>query len=622
MTSPVPSWGVATGYEDASKAWRHVPESTREAILEALGAHASPAPAPSGLRFLHPGDRLSGHDRELHTEDGRTLLLSGAVPADAPLGYHSLVDSSGEAVPTVVAPRRCFLPPTLRAWGWAAQLYAARSRTSWGIGDLGDLRSIADWSARHGAGLVLLNPLHATAPTLPQERSPYLPSSRRFRNPLYLRIEEVPGAGALGSRLEGMSSAGRDLNRDPLIDRDAIFRLKMEALEAIWKAAPPDDPDHRRYLADEGRDLERFAIYCVLAETHGTRFRSWPAAYRTPDSAEVSAVADAHRDRVRFHQWLQWLIDRQLASAGRSVDLVTDLAIGVDPQGVDVWLAQDCYAQGFTVGAPPDVFNTLGQNWGQPPMDPWRLRSAGYQPFIAMIRAAFRHAGGIRMDHVMGLFRLFWVPEGVSPADGAYVRYPASDLLDLVALESTRARAFVVGEDLGTVEPQVRTAMRERAMLSYRLLFLDSRRPPEFPVEALSSLSTHDLPTLAGLWTGTDLEDQRQLRMAPNEAATAEMRARLADLIEADASTPLDEVCVRFHRRLAETPSMLVTAALDDAVLNPRRPNMPGTVFPHWPNWSIPLPQPLEDVLASALTHRIADTLNSRQPVPPASRRD
>ena len=319
------------------------------------------------------------------------------------------------------------------------------------------LRKLAEWSRTAlGAEAIILNPLHAVLPLVPQESSPYFPSSRRYRNPLYLRVEEVPGAAEARLDLDRLAAQGRALADERRIDRDAVFRLKMAALETLWAGGERNDEGLTRYRAREGRALDEFATFCVLVERHGAGWKQWPASYRHPASPAVSRFAAEHAERVTFHAWLQWQLDEQLARAGRALRLVTDLAIGFDGEGADAWAWQDVLAQGVTVGAPPDEFAHEGQDWGTPPFIPGRLRAHGYQPFVETVRAGFRHAGGMRIDHVMGLFRLFWVPGGGTARAGAYVRYPTEDLLAILALESERARALVVGEDLGTVAPGVR----------------------------------------------------------------------------------------------------------------------------------------------------------------------
>ncbi len=427
------AWGVQHGYHDAMGRWRDSPPETIDAILRTMGASGRPfrgPPAVEPVLFLRPGEAkaVSGPSI-LHTEDGAEVRVDDHLPADLPLGYHALTRLDDGAVTTVVvSPGRCPLPAGDPTWGWAVQLYAMRSAASWGMGDLADLRHLASWSAAElGAGLVLVNPLHAAAPGFPQSASPYFPSSRRFRNPLYLRVEDVPGArAALGDRLDELAAAGRALNGERLIDRDAVWRLKLDALGQVWDAFP-GDPAFDRWREAEGDALDAYATFCALVEEHGGDWQAWPEALRHPDRPEVAAYGRAHADRVRFHQWLQWLVDLQLESASTAgVAVMHDLAVGVDPGGADAWLWQDVFALDMAVGAPPDEFNTRGQDWGLPPFDPWRLRAAGYGPFVETIRASLRHAGGLRLDHVMGLFRLFWIPRGQRPPAGAYVRYPAS----------------------------------------------------------------------------------------------------------------------------------------------------------------------------------------------------
>ena len=395
-----------------------------------------------------------------------------------PAGYHRLEPRDGPAFPLVVSPGVC---PEARGhrWGWAAQLYAARSRASWGIGDLADLRRINQWGDGLGAELTLLNPLHAAPPGRHQQPSPYFASSRCFANPLYLRIEEIPGASQLPA-LARLAAEGRALNEDRRIDRDRVWALKSEALEELFAQATRRDEAREldAFLARRGPALVGFATFNALAERHGVPWQDWPEELRRPDGAAVAAFAasaDGSR-RIRYHAWLQLQLDRQLAAAG-DARLIADLAIGVDAGGADAWVWQDSFAPGMRVGAPPDEFNTLGQDWGLPPWDPWRLRKMGYEPFVQTVRAGLRHAGGLRFDHVMGLFRLFWIPAGSDPAQGTYVRYPYWDLLNILALEAQRADAFVVGEDLGTVEPHVRSELASRRVLSYKLLWFEAERP-------------------------------------------------------------------------------------------------------------------------------------------------
>jgi 4-alpha-glucanotransferase len=574
------AWGVAPGYNDISGRWVPAEPETVCRVVDAMGAEGAPPPPP--VLVVHAGQTLPfAGTAEVITEDGAVLEANASLPPDLPPGYHTLRQlDDGSKSRLIVSPGRCHLPADLRAWGWAAQLYAVRSLRSWGFGDLGDLRGLARWAAELGAQHLMVNPLDAALPLLPQEPSPYYPSSRRYRNPLYIRVEEVPGAARLGERLQRLARAGRDLNRQRLIDRDRVFHLKMRALEELFMAAGPCE-EFDCFRETEGKSLTDYATFCALSDVYGSPWQSWPVEVRHPDSPAVRRFRVARRCRIAFHEWLQWLLDRQLAAAAREIGLVHDLPVGVQAQGADAWAWQDTFANGMSVGAPPDPFNQAGQDWAVPPIDPWRLRAAGYEPFIQTVRAAFRHGIGLRIDHVMGLFRLFWIPQGMGPANGVYVRYPYRELLDILALESQRAGAFVVGEDLGTVEDVVREEMAARRVLSYKLLWFEDRPPAEYPPESMAALSTHDLPTLAGIWEGSD----------PDQS----VRERLIGHTGVSEGRPTEEVAEAAYRALASSPSQLVAVSLEDALGVAERPNKPGTTV-EWPNWSLALPLTLEEL--------------------------
>ena len=608
MTATTDAWSIADGYEDALGVWRPLAPRTRAAIRAAMGADGD-HPPPARVTVVRTGERraVTGRGR-IVLEDGATVDVDRALPPDLPPGYHALT-LGNEAEPTrlIVAPRRCRLP-TRRGWGWAAQLYATRSTQSWGIGDLADLRRLGGWAQSLGGSMLLINPLTAPLPLASQQASPYCPSSRRFLNPLYLRIEEIPGADALGADLERLATLGRALNADRLIDRARVFALKSEALEELWRRDAGRDPAFEAYVRESGAALRDFATFSALAERHGGGFRAWPAEYRRPDAPAVARFAGAHAERVRFHQWLQWRLDAQLARASAATPVMRDLPIGVDPDGADAWAWQDALAIGASVGAPPDRYVRRGQDWGLPPFAPHRLRATGYQPFVETIRAALRHAGGLRIDHVMGLFRLFWIPAGGTPAEGGYVRYPADDLLAIVALESHRAGAIVVGEDLGTVEAGVRERLAEHGILSYRVMWFEDGPTSRYPELAMAAVTTHDLPTIAGLWSGADLAEQRTLGLDPNEAALATTRKRLASVTGTGSADSTEDVIAAAHEVLATAPSLLVTATLDDALAVTERPNVPGTTRER-PNWSLALPQPLERLETAPLALRIARAL-------------
>ena len=497
-----PAWGVLREYEDAAGARRVI----AEADVRAVEAAMLPEDHVEAPLFVRRGEQLPPGATSIELEDGREIgagtKLSGAVP----FGYHRLVFADGRRTRLITSPGRCALPDDIRGWGWAVQLYAVRSRANWGIGDLGDLADIGEWARGNGAAAMLLNPLHAAHPGLPQEPSPYFPSSRLYRNPLYLRIEDMPGAAGDPVVAEAQRAAAA-LRDAPYVDRDRILPLKMRALESLWSRFP-GDPAFDAFVADEGTLLEQYATFCVLAERHPGPWSAWPEEYRRPDTPASRAVITSARNRLDFHRWLQWCIDGQLARAGERLPVIHDLAVGFASDGADGWLWQDVVASTARIGAPPDDFNPAGQDWGVPPFDPHRLRSSGYAPLVATIRRMMRAGRGIRIDHVMGLFRLWWVPlSAADPSNGAYVRYPAHELLDILAIESERAGCTVIGEDLGTVEDGVRPELRHRRVLSYRLAWFEAEAPRRFPVGALAALSTHDLPTAAGVWTGADLRE-------------------------------------------------------------------------------------------------------------------
>jgi 4-alpha-glucanotransferase len=594
-------WGIDATWLDAHDEEHSVAQRTIDRLREVIGTPPADLEERAPI-VARPGDPLEVDEGDVVCEDGEVRHIDGQLPADFPLGYHWLQTPEGRRRRLIVSPGRCWLPDD-RAWGWAVQLYATRSRASWGIGDLADLRAVRRMAADQGAGFLLINPLHAVAPTAGQEASPYLPATRRFRNPLYLRIAEVPGADAVD--LE--DDAGRALSERPLIDRDAIWARKREVLMRIFFAHGGGEA-FARWREEQGQTLQDWATWAAIAEEHGGDWHAWPEEFRRPQSPAIDRYVEQHGAVVGFHAWLQWALDRQFTAATGDMTVIQDLPIGVAGGGADAWAWQDVLAEGVSVGAPPDAFNSQGQDWGSPPLIPWRLRNADYEPFIQSIRATIAGAGGLRIDHVMGLFRLWWVPAGGSAAaEGAYVRYPAEDLLDIVALESWRARALVVGEDLGTVEDGVREAMAEHGILSYRLLWFEDDDPTDWPAEAMAAVTTHDLPTVAGLWTGSDVDEQRAHGTGSDEELERGRTSLLGRLPELPEGASAEEAVEQAHRRLAEAPSRLLSATLDDAVAERRRPNMPGTT--DRPNWSLPLPVPVEELPGHPLVHAVARTL-------------
>jgi 4-alpha-glucanotransferase len=604
----VDAWGLQRDWVDADDRPHRAPEETIRQLRDVIGT----PPEDLELRapvVTRPGRRLGLGPVRVVCEDGTTREAGDVLPEDFPLGYHRIVDGAGPGRLLVVSPGRCWLPDE-QQWGWTVQLYAARSAGSWGIGDLADLARLRSWTEGLGGGFLLVNPLHAVAPTLPQEASPYLPATRRFRNPVYLRVEDVPGFE--DDDLAGHAHALARLRARTAIDRDEAWTLKRRVLAAVFeRTAAAASEAFRAWRDGAGQQLEDWAAWCALADEHGPDWHAWPDDVRTPGGAGVAAFVAGHGTEMAFHAWLQWLLDRQLRDATGSLTVLQDLPIGVSGGGADSWTWQEALAEGVSVGAPPDKLNTVGQDWGSPPLVPWRLRAADYEPFIASVRGTIAGAGGLRIDHVMGLFRLWWIPGGSPSGDGAYVRYPADDLLDIVALESHRAQAVVVGEDLGTVEPGVREALAERRILSYRVLWFEEEPPAEWPALAMAAVTTHDLPTVAGLWTGSDAEDQLESADLP-ESDVRDGRAELLARLRREGLAPtasVDDAIESAYRQLAESPSLLQSIALEDAVGEERRPNVPGTV--ERTNWRIPLRLPLEELVedprALALARLFAD---------------
>jgi 4-alpha-glucanotransferase len=607
------TWGIEEGYQDVFGHWHGVPQETITRVLRAMETDDASQPGDAALLIVTEGvgSQIDGA-AEMELEDGSRFRVENSLPADLPLGYHQLRNlEDGRQLRVIVTPAACYLPANLRIWGWALQLYSLRSHSSWGIGDLEDLRRFSAWASQEcGAEVIMINPLGANN-GLPQQSSPYYPSSRLFLNPLYMCIERVPGAREALENLESLAMQGRLLSEQPLIDRDEIYRLKMSALEAIW-IHTRKKVDISTFERERGSSLEQFAAFCTLAERYGANWRIWPERYRLPESPALSELPAELADRVRFHKWLQWLLDLQMKEGSGAQMIMQDLPIGVDPQGADAWMWQNIFAKGVSVGAPPDEFNSEGQDWGLPPFIPHRLRAAGYKPFIETVRSTMRHSLALRIDHVMGLFRLFWIPAEGPKKNGTYVRYRADELLSILALESARAQAFVVGEDLGTVDDGVRAQLARFRILSYRLMWFEDNFPEQYPQLALAAVSTHDLPTIAGVWSGADLNEQESLGLTINRESSTKLRNRLKQIANVEDSSPLPVVVTKMHEALSHAPSAVILASIDDALGVERRPNLPGTTDSDRSNWCIPLPKKLEEIKEDPMVLEIAQCLRRR----------
>ncbi|MCU0840570.1 MAG: 4-alpha-glucanotransferase [Thiobacillaceae bacterium] len=589
-------------------------------------------------------------------DDGEYLALALPLPEIEALGYHRLeVELEGLApasMALIVCPPTCHRPPALaddrRVWGLSAQLYGVRSARNWGMGDYTDLKALVEWAAGHGAALVGVNPLHALYPHNPSHCSPYSPSSRQFLNVLYLDVEAVPDFHACPEARKAVAGAAfkarlRALRDAPQVDYVRVAAAKYRVLEKLWRCFRARHLEHdtergrdfRRFQAEQGDDLYHLALFEALqAHFHGRDaavwgWPAWSAEYHDPRGPTVRAWAEAHAERVEYQQYLQWLAAGQLAGAaaradelGLGIGLYQDLAVGVDRGGAETWMHRDLYAFEASVGAPPDDFNLHGQDWGLPPLIPHRLRAAAYGPFIRMLRANMRAAGALRIDHVMGLMRLYWVPPECKADQGVYVAYPLRDLLGILALESRRNRCLVIGEDLGTVPPEMRQAMGEMGILAYRLFYFEKRwdtdqaytAPGEIEREVLVAASTHDLPTLAGFWRGGDLALRARLALFPTaaqrEAQIADRgadRERLLRALHGEGLLPRGisgrpeevpalspELALAIHRYLARSRARVMLVQAEDLLGETEQANLPGTVDEH-PNWRRKLSRDLED---------------------------
>jgi 4-alpha-glucanotransferase len=495
------------------------------------------------------------------------------------------------------------------------------------MGDLGDLAAFARWAGSTGAGFVQLNPLHAVAPTFPVQASPYSPSSRRFTSPLYLRVADTDAYRAATAEARASIDAMRPDEAAATIDYDAVWRVKKQALELLFATSDPAD--------DDDADLVSFATFCALAERYGPDWRSWPVPLRQPGSAAVSDAARELAPRVAFYAWLQRLCQQQLDAASRAahgagmpIGIVHDLAVGVDPGGADAWMLADVLVDGVRVGAPPDSFNQLGQDWGLAAWHPTRLAETGYAAYRDLLRRTLRHAGGIRIDHIAGLFRLWWIPPGSGAAGGTYVSYDAEAMLGILTLEAYRADAVVIGEDLGTVPPTVTDGLHERAMLGSTVLWFAREGagpqaaftpPARWPRHALASISTHDLPTAYGYLAGEHIRVRADLNLLAGSAESEQKqadaeRAMLLGMLgrwlpSGDDPVP-EDIVAAMHAALVASPSLLVAASLYDVVGELRQPNLPGTVD-QYPNWRLPLPESLEELVTDARVARIARLLSA-----------
>jgi len=680
-------YGIAAGFHDIWGAHHAASDATLTALLAEFGAEASAAQGA-----LPPVAAIAAHATRWSVPlgiagDARRLRWSlveesgarheGEAPCappafrlellrSLPAGYHRLrvAGLPGETL-IIAAPPRCYRPPALadggRVWGPAVQLYALRSERNWGIGDFGDLAKLVELAAERGAGIIGLNPLHALFPHNPAHASPYSPSSRLQLNVLYLDVEAIEDFRECEAAQRRVRSAGfqarlAQLRAAPLVDYPGVAAAKFEILELLYahfRERPPSQA-FREFQRKSGRALRLHATYEALQAHFHARSAAtwgwpvWPQVYRDHDSAEVARFAQAQLERIEYYEYLQWHAERQLAqlsgrcrARGLAVGLYVDLAVSVDRAGSDTWAHQECYALGASVGAPPDEFNPNGQNWGLPPLRPDRLRASGYRLFIDTLRENMRDAGALRIDHVMGLMRLFWIPPGKGAAEGGYVSYALEEMMAIVALESERQRCMVVGEDLGTVADEMRAALARYGILSTRLLYFERgaqggfKPSAAYPRDALVAVSTHDLATLAGWWSGRDLRLRLELGLFPDEGAyekqlveRAQERVRLMlalqhagllppglppDVTGSQTLTPA--LAEAIHAFVAAAPSRVMMVQLEDVIGATEQANLPGTTEEH-PNWKRKLSETLEQLGGSERLRGLATTLARIRPHP------
>ncbi|MGQ9813427.1 MAG: 4-alpha-glucanotransferase [Dissulfurimicrobium sp.] len=584
------------------------------------------------------------------------------LPISLPIGYHHFLlfcdDEPGVfTMSLIVCPKKCYIPEGLlgegRTWGPAIGLYAIRSKRNWGIGDFSDLKMVVERFSAYGAGIVGVNPVCTAFPWNPLHISPYSPSSRLFLNYLYLDIEAMPDfteceeARAMACEQAFQSNLLR-LKEAKFVDYEGVAAIKSMMLKVLYrhfikKHLEIGSPRALEFLAFKrkgGRELKSYAIFNVLGDYFKKQdpelwgWPVWPKAYRDPDSPKVLEFGRDKREDIEFYQYVEWQAERQLAAVGQrsfelglKIGLYLDLPIGVDRAGFDTWYNKGLFALDMDIGAPPDDFNLNGQDWGLSPMIPSQLKDAAYMPFINMLRRNMRYNGALRIDHVMGLMRLFWVPKGMKPLDGAYIRYPFNDLLGILALESHRNRCMVIGEDLGTVPDEVRSRLKEADVFSTRVLYFETRgdgsfkAPREYPDNALASVTTHDLPTLYGFWQERDIDIRSRLNLfSDKEVETREIvrrtraRAELFAALKKEGLVSDDmlqgqkerdnsglprkmthDLALAIYGYLARCRSRILIVQMEDLIGELDQANLPGTVN-EYPNWRRRLSKALEDI--------------------------
>ncbi|EJL83000.1 4-alpha-glucanotransferase [Pantoea sp. GM01] len=666
--------GIALRFINAHGEPETISDATKRALLAVMETPVGKAPplppvqvfAARAKRQLTPQGSGS-FSWQLHSEQGKSF--SGEVQGGEPLtlpprlpqGYHQLTLRKGRQqwqTRIIIAPRRCYLPAPLeqgeKRWGALVQLYTLRSESNWGIGDFGDLRLMLEQIAKHGGDFVGLNPLHALYPALPEHASPYSPTSRRWLNVLYLDINQVADFqhsqdGQRWWKSAKTRKALQQARASEFVDYSAVAELKLAALRFAWQNYQPRaaaDVEFQQFIADGAEHLRYQAAFDgILAERSQQHpdewgWANWPEGWRNALLPEVQQWCAAHEEEIQFWSWLQYLAQQQFAACwqysqqlGMAVGLYRDLAVGVAQGSAETWQDPELYKLGASVGAPPDRLGPQGQNWALPPLDPHVMRARGYQPFIDLLRANMRDCGALRIDHVMALLRLWWIPYGESADKGAYVAYPVHDLLAILALESQRHRCMVIGEDLGTVPQEIVSLLRNSGIFSWKVLFFEQhgdgsyRQPHAYPRQSIASASTHDLPTLTGFWNEYDIilrsklghfakkrmmlaeikmryQQRKALLDAMNLAGTAHCHSKsTANLV----MTPTINLAI--HRFLACTDSALLGLQPEDWLEMDKPVNVPGTVD-EYPNWRRKLRVPIEKMFTYKKVTLLLEAVN------------
>lgn len=646
----------------SAKPWQRVLPPVKALPLgeeSTVPVHINENDAVSGVVVLESGEernlRILENDHETRDLAGQTKVkVSLTLSPDLPLGWHQVVirpSGGGErsTMTLVIYPRALDVPAALsqegvQRWGLMTQLYAMRSANSWGTGDLADLGDAGAWAAGLGADFVLVNPLHAAEPEIPLEPSPYLPTSRRFVSPLYIRVEDVPEVGYLSAAERQLvewhsDDAKRFLDID-FLERDAVWVAKEAALRLVFKQ--PRSLRRERafhaYVEREGQSLIDYATWAVIFTTHGPDWHEWPTDLQDPRSHAVDSFREKHDREIEFHLWMQWIlcdqlttVQKDLLDTGMKIGVMHDLAVGVHPNGADAWSLGDALARGVTVGAPSDQYNQLGQDWSQPPWRPDKLAESGYAPYREMLRKALREAGGLRIDHVIGLFRLWWIPAGLPAKDGTYVRYDHDAMIGILMLEAQRAGAVIVGEDLGTVEPWVRDYLAKRGIFGTSILWFERDQdgpiaPERYRELCLATVTTHDLPPTAGYLTGVHMDLRQSLDLltrpieeerAEDEGAREEVLQQLRERGLLRDGAGIAEQVEALHRYLTWSPARLLGVSVSDLAQDRRIINQPGT-DEEYPNWRVPLAGPhgrpvlLEELFTYRSARRLARTVSRR----------